>query len=51
MWLGNLYYQKGDLEKAKHYYERALKIQKEQFGPDHVNVAKVYYNNDDLEKA
>jgi tetratricopeptide (TPR) repeat protein len=53
-----VYYKKGDLEKAKDYYERALEIRKEQLGPNHVNVASsyiclgnVYYNKGDLEKA
>jgi tetratricopeptide (TPR) repeat protein len=47
-----------DLEKDKDYYERALEIQKEQLGPNHVDVAVSYtalghicYNNGDLEKA
>jgi tetratricopeptide (TPR) repeat protein len=37
--LGNVYYKKDDLEKAKDYYERALEIRKEQLGPNHVDVA------------
>ena len=47
-----------ELEKAKEYYEWALKIQKEQLGANHVDVAtsynnlgKVYSDKGDLEKA
>ena len=47
-----------DLEKAKEYYEWALKIGKEQLGANHVDVAKsysklgnVYSDKGDLEKA
>jgi tetratricopeptide (TPR) repeat protein len=49
-----VYYKKDDLEKAKDYYERALEIQKEQLGANHVDVAvsyfqlgNVYYQKDD----
>ena len=47
-----------ELEKAKEYYEWALKIRKEQLGANHVDVAKCYNNlgtvyrdTGDLEKA
>ena len=47
-----------ELEKAKEYYEWALKIQKEQLGGNHVDVAAsyndlgtVYSDKGDLEKA
>ena len=40
--LGNVYYQKDDLEKVKVYYERALEIRKEQLGANHVDVASCY---------
>ena len=51
--LGKVYYQKddlenardcnkGDLEKAKVYYERALEVRKEQLGANHVDVASCY---------
>ena len=47
-----------ELEKAKEYYEWALKIQKEQLGANHVDVATSYNNlgivykkTGDLEKA
>jgi tetratricopeptide (TPR) repeat protein len=33
VWLGNLHYKKGELEKAKDYYERAFEIGKEELGP------------------
>ena len=53
-----MYYQEGDLEKAKDYNERALEIRKGQLGANHVDVAvsyirlgSVYYKKDDLEKA
>ena len=49
--LSNIYNEHGSLNlalsefaKAKDYYERALKIRKEQLGPNHVDVA-VSYNN------
>ena len=48
----------GDLEKAKEYYQLALEIQKEQLGPNYVDVATsynnlglVYSDTGDLEKA
>ena len=53
-----MYWETGDLEKAKEYYEWALKIQKQQLGTNHVDVASSYNNlgtvyskTGDLEKA
>ena len=58
MWLGYLYCKKGDLEKAKDYYQLTQQIRKEQSDPKHVDVIKsnnklavVYRNTGDLEKA
>ena len=42
--LGLVYYDKGDLESASDYYQRALKITSEQLGPNHVNAAASYQN-------
>ena len=56
--LGTVYWETGDLEKAKEYYEWALKIQKQQLGANYVDVAtsynnlgNVYKKTGDLEKA
>ena len=53
-----MYYNKGDLEKARDCYERALEIRKEKLGPNHVdvvscyiNLGNVYYNKGDSEKS
>ena len=35
---------KGDLDHANEYYQRALKIQLEQFGPNQIDVATSYNN-------
>ena len=47
----------GDLEKANEYYQLALEIQKEQYGPNYVHVGDrcinfgiVYSDTGDLEK-
>jgi Tfp pilus assembly protein PilF len=37
-------YDKGDLDQAKDYYQRALKILQKQLGPNHVDVAASYNN-------
>ncbi|XP_046863552.1 kinesin light chain 1-like [Xenia sp. Carnegie-2017] len=34
----------GEYEKAKDFYERAMKIETKAFGPDHVNIATTYSN-------
>ena len=36
--VGNLHYKKGELEKAKEYYDRAFEIGKEELGPNHDDV-------------
>ena len=37
-----------DHHQAKEYYERALSIQLNKLGPDHVDVAKTYHNMGNL---
>ena len=53
-----MYYDKGDLDKANYYYQRALEIKEKQLGPNHVglavsynNLGLVYYDKGDLDKA
>ena len=38
--MGNLHHDLGDYQQAKEYYERALSIQLNKLGPDHVEVAR-----------
>ena len=40
--MGNLHKDLGDNQQAKDYYERALCIQLNKLGPDHVDVARTY---------
>ncbi|CAB4002006.1 Nephrocystin-3, partial [Paramuricea clavata] len=42
--IGAVYHRMGELEKAKNYYIRAMKIRKKQLGSNHVNVATSYNN-------
>ena len=35
---------KGDLQFARNYHQRALEIRLEQFGPNHIDVAASYNN-------
>ena len=42
--MGNLHYNLGEHQQAKEYYERALSIELNKLGPDHVNVARAYHN-------
>ena len=42
--MGNLHCKLGDNHQAKEYYERALLIQLNKLGPDHVEVARTYHN-------
>ena len=53
-----MYYNNDDLDKARDQPERTLEVVKEQFGPNHVNVAhcfmclgNLYCKEGDLEKA
>ena len=39
-----MYNEKGDLDKAKDYFQQALEIQEKKLGSNHVDVA-VSYNN------
>jgi preprotein translocase subunit SecA/nephrocystin-3 len=39
-----VHYDKGDLDQAKDYYQRALEIREKQLGPNHVHVADSYNN-------
>ena len=39
-----IYNDMGDNQQAKEYYERALSIQLNKLGPDHVDVARTYHN-------
>ncbi len=41
---GSLNFKLGEFAKAKHFYEQALEIGKEQLGPNHVDIA-AFYNN------
>ncbi|ETO01538.1 hypothetical protein RFI_35902, partial [Reticulomyxa filosa] len=43
-WLGRTYNRKGEYDKAIEYYEQNLKINLNQLGSDHINVA-VSYNS------
>jgi Tfp pilus assembly protein PilF len=40
-----VHYDKGDLDQAKDYYQRALDIRKKQLGPNHVHFADSYNNS------
>ena len=42
--VANLYQDLGDLEEAKEYQQRALKITLDKLGPEHVDVATSYIN-------
>jgi tetratricopeptide (TPR) repeat protein len=42
--LGNVCGVKGDLQLASDCYQRALEIQLEQLGPNHIDVAASYHN-------
>ena len=53
-----MYTEKGDIDQAKDYYQRALEIQEKQLGPNHVDVAvsynnigAVYYDKGNLDQA
>jgi CHAT domain-containing protein/Tfp pilus assembly protein PilF len=42
--LANAYLRQGDLNRALDYYEKALSIQKREFGPIHPDVAQTLFN-------
>ena len=42
--MASIYQDLGDLEQAKEYQQRALKIRLYKLGPEHVNVATSYNN-------
>ena len=42
--LGGVHQDLGDLQQAKQYYEKALKIRTEKLGSNHVDVARSYNN-------
>ncbi len=42
--LGNFYYSSGNLEKAKEFYEFAIKIQEQHYGKNHIGTAKTLMN-------
>ena len=48
--MSNIYNHLGDIEQAKEYQERALKIRLEKLGPKHVKVATSYNNLADIYK-
>ncbi|MGB3468466.1 MAG: tetratricopeptide repeat protein, partial [Cyclobacteriaceae bacterium] len=57
--LSDIYATIGDYDKAENALNRIIAIQKEQFGPDHVDLGKLYgnlalvkfYNNDDYKEV
>ena len=42
--IGNVHWRLSDYQQAKEYYERALSIQLNTLGPDHIEVATTYLN-------
>ncbi|CAH3127826.1 unnamed protein product, partial [Porites lobata] len=42
--IGNVHWRLSDYQQAKEYYERALSIQLNTLGPDHIEVATTYHN-------
>ena len=42
--LASIYKHLGDLEEAKEYHQRVLKIRLDKLGPEHVDVATRYNN-------
>ena len=42
--LASIYQYLGDYEQAKEYQQRALEIQLDKLGPEHVNVATSFNN-------
>ena len=47
-YIGILHWQLSDYQQAKKYYERALTLQLNKLGPDHVDVAGTYHNMGNL---
>ena len=47
-YIGILHWQLSDYQQAKKYYERALTLQLNKLGPDHIDVAGTYHNMGNL---
>ena len=46
-----MYSRVADHQKAKEYYERALSIELNKLGPDHVEVARTYRSLGDVQRV
>ena len=49
--MGILHKDLGEHQQAKEYYERALSIQLNKLGPDHVDVARTYRLIGDMQRV
>ena len=49
--MGNLHKALGEHQQAKEYYARALCIQLNKLGPDHVDVARTYRLIGDMQRV